>query len=70
MHPGINMRFTATEDSAMPEGNMSAAAGLREAVSKYTAFFASWKTNAINSGVRGRAPAAFNLLFGYSQKKI
>ena len=54
----------------MPEGNMSAAAGLREAVSKYTAFFASWKTNAINSGVRGRAPAAFNLLFGYSQKKI
>ena len=35
---------------------MSAVTGLREAVFKHTAFSASVETNAINSGVRGRAP--------------
>lgn len=70
MYPGINMRFTVTEDSAMPEGNMSAVTGLREAVSKHTAFSASQETDAINSGVRGRAPAVFNLLGSGGQKTI
>lgn len=54
----------------MPEGNMSAAAGLREAVSNILPFSASVETKAINSGVRGRAPASINLPGSYERKII
>ena len=48
--------FPDIEDSAMPEGNMSAISGLQKAVQKAAFFICLLETKAINSGVWGRAP--------------